>query len=104
MSQQQMGAFYSLQAKEEVDLAFLRFNAAFGPIRVKAGKISGQAVDEALFFHHFPLRTRIWKAGKISNVFEHNLHIKAVAANSDFYRTLRISRNLLEAAIMLDGR
>ena len=92
-------ACYSLQTKEEVDLAFLGFGAAFDSIRVESGKISGQVVDEALFFHHFPLRTRIGQAGKIPNVVEHNLHIEVVAANPNFYRTLRISRNLLDSFV-----
>jgi hypothetical protein len=71
----------TLQSKEELDLAFLAFGAAFDPIGVQPGKIPCQPAGEALFFHHFSLRARIWQAGKISNVSEHNFHVEAVAAN-----------------------
>ena len=70
-----------LQTKEEVDIAFLAFGAAFDSIGVQSRKISGQSVDEALFFHHFSLRACIGQAGKISDIFERNLHVEAVAAD-----------------------
>jgi hypothetical protein len=63
---------------------------------MQSRKISGEPVDEALFFHHFPLRACIGQVGKISDVFERNLHVEAVAADPDFYWTPRIRRNLLD--------
>jgi hypothetical protein len=85
-----------LQSKEEVDLAFLAFGAALDAICMQPGKVPGQSVDEALFFHHFSFRTRVGQARKIANISEGDLHVEAVAANPNFYRTLRIGRNVLD--------
>ena len=54
-----MSSLPRLQLKQELDFTIFSLRTAFYPVGMQPRKVSSKTTDEALFFDHFLLRTRI---------------------------------------------